>query len=88
MKSSEGSALRRLSVSPLGAVRFLYLSGMKMSFKGTHGFSSLRRLSAISSNTASILAITSAFAGRRGDAIGAWTLSVYNHGYIVPAASL
>ena len=88
MKLSEDSALRRLGVSPLGAICFLYLNGMKMSFKGTHGFSSLRRLSAIFSNTASIFAITSEFAGRWGDAIGAWTLSVYNHGYTVPAASV
>ena len=40
-----------------------------MSFEGTHGFSSLKRLSAMFSNTASIFAIISAFADGWDDAI-------------------
>lgn len=62
LKSSAGSALERLGVFWSDGARFLYLIGMKMSFEGTHGFSSLERLSAMFSNTASIFAITSAFA--------------------------
>lgn len=64
MKSSEAPASERRGVRLSGVVCFLYLNGMKMSFKGTHGFSSLRRLSAMFSNTASIFAMTSALAGR------------------------
>ena len=69
MKSSGDSAWYRLDASPLGDVCFLYLKGMKMSFKGTRGFNSLRRLSAMFSKIASIFAMTSALAGRWFDAI-------------------
>ena len=71
MRSSEGSASNRLGVSPFEGVCFLYFKGMKRSFEGRYGFSSLRRLSAMFSNIASIFAVTSALAGRRDDAIGA-----------------
>ena len=68
LKSSAASALERLGVSPCVAC-FLYRNGMKMSFEGTHGFSSLERLSAMFSNTASIFASASAFAEGWDDAI-------------------
>ena len=66
MKLSEGSVSNRLGVSPLGAQGkcLLYLKGMDISFRGAYGFSSLKRLSAMFSNIASIFAMTSAFAGR------------------------
>ena len=62
LKSSTGSALEWLGVSPLDVACSLSRNGMKMSFEGTHGFSSLERLSAMFPNTASIFAIISAFA--------------------------
>lgn len=69
LNSSGASALGRLGVSPSDVACFLYRNGMKMSFEGTHGFSSLERLSAMFSNTASIFAIASAFAEGWDDAI-------------------
>ena len=71
MKPFEGSASNRLGALPFSGVCFLFLKGMKISFTGTYGFSSLRRLSAMFSNIASIFAMTSAFACRWYDAIGA-----------------
>ena len=79
MKCSGGLTFERLDASPLGAVvRFLDLNSMKMSFTGTYGFSSSRRVSAMFSNTASIFAITSAFADAREDAIAVSTLRINN----------
>lgn len=69
LKSSAASALERLRISRSDVACFLYRNGMKMSFEGTHGFSSLERLSAMFSNTASIFAIASAFAEEWDDAI-------------------
>ena len=70
LRSSAGPALGKLGDSWSDAARVLHLIGMKMSFEGTHGFSSLERLSAMFSNTASIFAIASAFADGWGGAIG------------------
>ena len=56
---------------------------MKISFEGTHGFSSLERLSAMFSKTASIFAIASAFADGSDGAIGNLTLEDF-HSFIVP----
>ena len=61
LKSSAGSVSERLGASPSDVARFLYRNEMKMSFVGTRGFSSLERLSAMFSNTASIFAIASVF---------------------------
>ena len=45
-----------------------------MSFEGTYGFSSLRRLSAMFSNTASIFAITSVFEDGWDEFIGGFEI--------------
>ena len=50
-----------------------------MSFEGTYGFSSPRRLSAMFSNTASIFAITSAFEDGWDEFIGALKLEGSYH---------
>ena len=58
---------------------------MKISFRGTYGVSSLMRLSAMFSNIASIFAITSTFADRWDDAMGALTSEGLSHGHMIPA---
>lgn len=79
MKSPEGSALERLVLLPLDDAFFLYLNGMKMSLRGTHGFSSLRRLSAMFSNTASIFSITIALVDKCDDAIEGLIFNPFSH---------
>ena len=81
MKSSEGSALGRPELLPLDDAFFLYLNGIKMSFRGTHGFSSLRRLSAMFSNTASIFSITIALVDECDDAIEGLIFNRFSHEY-------
>ena len=63
MKSSVGTVSEGLGVLLLAGACFLYFMGMNMSFTGTYGFSSSRRLSAMFSNIASIFSMTCAFAG-------------------------
>ena len=77
LKLSADSALEWLGLSPLDVTLFLYRNGMKMSLAGTHGFSSLERLSAMFSNTASIFAIASAFAD-------GWDCAIENLMFVKP----